>query len=321
MQKQTGLLDQVRAAIRMRHYSLRTEKSYIQWIRRFVCYHGKVHPGQLGEAAIGQYLSYLAMEKNVSSATQNQALCAIVFLYKHVLNMELGDFGELVWAKKPKRIPVVLTQQEVKAVFNRLHAVPWIIANLLYGAGLRLNECLRLRVKDIDFEYHQLAIYDAKGAKSRRTPLPQSVVIPLKTHLIKVKNLHHRDLLRGYGTVELPYAFEKKSPSSAREWLWQYVFPASRISADPRSGELRRHHLHETAFSKALRVASRRAGVQKRVTSHTFRHSFATHLLENGYDVRTVQELLGHKDVKTTMIYTHVLNRGGLGVVSPADRL
>lgn len=315
------LLDQVRSAIRVKHYSYRTEKSYIQWIRQFIMFHGKRHPKDMGEEEINKFLTHLAVERKISASTQNQALCAIVFLYKHVLKKEIGDFGQLVWAKRSQRLPVVLSVKEVQHILEHLHGKPWLIANLLYGAGIRLNECLRLRVKDIDFDYHQLAILEAKGAKCRRTTLPQKIVIPLKSHLEKVKCIHNKDLAQDYGSVELPYAFQKKDPAAARDWKWQYIFPSSRISADPRSGELRRHHLDESVFRKALKIASRKAGIHKRVTSHTFRHSFATHLLEDGYDIRTVQELLGHADLKTTMIYTHVLNKGGLGVVSPADKL
>ena len=233
----------------------------------------------------------------------------------------MGKFENLVWAKKPQRLPVVLTRQEVKAIFNYLHGVPWILANLLYGAGLRLNECLRLRVKDIDFHYRQINIWEAKGAKSRVSTLPEAASLPLKNHLEKVKKLHERELERGFGSVELPYALSRKYAHADKEWIWQYVFPASRISEDPRTKIRRRHHLDESVLRKALKISVRKAGVNKRVSSHAFRHSFATHLLEDGYDIRTVQELLGHNNVATTMIYTHVLNRGGRGIVSPADKL
>jgi len=314
------LLDQVRQALRTRHYSLRTEKTYTQWIKEFVLFHGEKHPKEMGEQEVNAFLTYLANERKISASTQNQALCAIVFLYKHVLKKPLGDFGPLVWAKRPERLPVVLSVYEIQSILEHLHGKSWLIGNLLYGSGLRLNECLRLRVKDIDFSYRQLDIWEAKGAKCRRTTLPKKVVNPLKSYLVKVKQQHQKDLFRGYGSVELPHAFYTKDPTAAKDWRWQYIFPSSRISADPRSGELRRHHLDESVFRKDLKKAVRKARIPKRVTSHTFRHSFATHLLEDGYDIRTVQELLGHKDVKTTMIYTHVLNKGGLGVVSPADK-
>jgi len=257
----------------------------------------------------------------VSASTQNQALCAIVFLYKHVLKRELGDFGNFAWAKKPKRLPVVLTKEEVKAVLRQLSGTNWIMAKLLYGSGLRLNECLQLRVQDIDFHYKQITVRNAKGEKDRVTMLPESVVEPLKRHLDFVKKLHEKDLKDGFGSVHLPYALERKYPNAATEWGWQYVFPATQISTDPRTGLRRRHHIHKTVLEKAVRQAVLKAGITKHASCHTFRHSFATHLLERGQDIRTVQELLGHKSVETTQIYTHVLNKGALGVTSPADDL
>ena len=318
-QRQPKLLDQVRHTLRTRHYSLRTEKSYLQWIRQYIFFHNKQHPARLGEEAIGQFLTHLAVNKRVSSTTQNQALCALVFLYKHVLGKELEDFGELVWAKKPKRLPVVFTREEARAVLNQLHGKYWIMAMLLYGAGLRKIECLRLRVKDIDFNTNQIIVRNTKGDKDRATMLPEKIKEPLKVYLKTVKQMHEKDLKNGYGEVELPYALARKYPNAAKEWGWQYVFPASRISKDPRSGVERRHHLYETVLQKAVKQAIRKAGIVKHASCHTFRHSFATHLLENGYDIRTVQELLGHKNVQTTMVYTHVLNKGGLAVKSPAD--
>lgn len=273
----------------------------------------------MGEAEISRFINHLALQKNVSSSTQNQALCAIIFMYKHVLGIDIGNLDTLVWAKKPKRVPVVFTKTEAQAVLAQLHGKYWIMAMLLYGAGLRKIECLRLRVKDIDFTYDQITVRDTKGDKDRITMLPEKIKEPLKAYLKIVKRLHEKDLKKGYGEVELPYALERKYPNAAKEWGWQYVFPASRISKDPRSGAERRHHLFETVLPKAVKQAIRKAGIVKHAGCHTLRHSFATHLIENGYDIRTVQELLGHKNVQTTMVYTHVLNKGGLAVKSPAD--
>ncbi len=265
-------------------------------------------------------LSY-GVNKNVAASTQNQALCAIVFLYTEVLKQELGDIGEVVWAKKPKKLPVVFSRQEVKALLGQLSDVKWIIGYLLYGAGLRLMECLRLRVQDIDFSYNQINVRDGKGKKDRRTMLPEIVKEPLRKHLEKVKIQHEKDLKRGFGTVYLPYALAQKYPNAKKSWHWQYAFPSKNLSIDPRSGEEQRHHLSEIVLQRAVKVAILKAGINKHAGCHTLRHSFATHLLEDGYDIRTVQELLGHSDVKTTMIYTHVLNKGGLAVKSPADGL
>jgi integron integrase len=320
-EKKPKLLDQVRFAIQTKHYSLRTEESYISWIRRFILFHRKRHPREMGEVEINQFLTHLAVTKRVSASTQNQALCAIVFLYKHVLKQELGEFGDVVWAKKPKRLPVVFTPEEVKAVMRHLDGIKWIMANLLYGAGLRLMECLRLRVNDIDFGYKQITVRDAKGHKDRVTMLPEVVIELLQQHLREVKTLHENDLKKGYGTVYLPYALERKYPNANREWSWQYVFPSEKLSIDPRSGRKQRHHLSELVLTRAIKEALRKAVIVKNGSAHSLRHSFATHLLEAGYDIRTVQELLGHKNVTTTMIYTHVLNKGGLGVRSPADIL
>jgi integron integrase len=319
--KAVKLLDQVRAAVLVRHYSLKTEKAYILWIKDFIIYHNKQHPMNLGEKEITQYLTHLAVNRKVAASTQNQALCAIVFLYKNVLEVELNKFRGLIWAKKPKNIPIALSQEEVRSIIENLHGTPWLMANLLYGTGMRLIECLRLRVKDLDFDYNQVTIIQGKGAKSRVTMLPEAIKLPLKTHLEKVKTLHIKDLANGFGSVELPFALAKKYRNADKEWGWQYVFPASRISTDPRSGIRRRHHLDESVMPKALRIAVRKTGITKKVSCHTFRHSFATHLLEAGYDIRTVQELLGHNSLEMTMKYTHVLNKGGRGVISPADRL
>ncbi len=314
------LLEQVRTAIRTRHYSLRTEKSYLQWIKRFIYFHGKRHPAEMGEPEITAFLSHLAIQKNVSASTQNQALCAIVFLYKQVLKREIGEL-ELTWAKRPKKLPVVLTHEEVKQVTERLTGATWIMVNLLYGSGLRLQECLRLRVKDIDFHYNQIIVREAKGGKDRVTMLPRIVREPLQKQLRKVKTLHDRDLAAGFGTIYLPNALERKYANAIREFGWQYVFPSRNLSIDPRSGRKQRHHVLAEVLQRAVKVAAQKAKIHKHVTPHTFRHSFATHLLQDGHDIRTVQELLGHSSVETTMIYTHVLKKGGLGVTSPADKL
>ena len=315
------LLDAVRAAVRVRHYSIRTEKAYVHWIRKFVFFHGLRHPRDMGGPEITAFLNHLAVHEKVSASTQNQALCAIVFLYKHVLNKEPDKFEGLVWAKKPRHLPVVFTREEVRSILSQLDGVYWMMATLLYGAGLRLRECLELRIKDIDFDYNQIFIRDAKGEKDRIVPLPQKLKPPLKSQMEKVKRLHEQDVKDGYDSVYMPYALEKKYPHAGKEPAWKYVFPAHQISTDPRSGIRRRHHLYETVLQKAVKTAIRKAGIVKHAGCHTLRHSFATHLLEDGYDIRTIQELLGHNDVKTTMIYTHVLNKGGLAVRSPADSL
>jgi integron integrase len=319
IEKKPKLLDQVREAIRTKHYSLRTEEAYIRWIKRFILFHNKRHPNEMGEKEINQFITHLAVKEQVSASTQNQALCAIIFLYKQVLKIDIGDLGNVVWAKKPDRVPVVFTRSEAQAVLSQLTGMNWLMGMLLYGAGLRLTECLQLRVKDIDFEYQQITVHSAKGAKDRVTPLPERMIEPLKQHLKYVKELHQKDLKDGYTSVSLPYALERKYPNAGKQLGWEFLFPATQISTDPRTGIKRRHHIYETVLQKSIKQAIRKAGITKHASCHTFRHLFATHLLEAGYDIRTVQELLGHKDVKTTMIYTHVLSKGGLGVKSPAD--
>jgi integron integrase len=313
------LLDQVRELIRIRHYSIRTEHAYVQWIRRFILFHGRRHPRELGATELTAFLSDLAVRRNVSASTQNQALHAILFLYRDVMQIKLPWLGEVQRAKRPQHLPVVFTRNEVKVLLAQLEGTPWLMAALTYGGGLRLLECLRLRIKDVDFHYRQLVIRDAKGQKDRITMLPASLIDPLRTHLARVRVLHEADLREGYGRVHLPYALATKYPNADREWGWQYVFPSSRRSVDPRSGAVRRHHAPQDCLQRAVRRAIRKADIVKQGSVHTLRHSFATHLLESGYDIRTVQELLGHVDVKTTMIYTHVLNRGGRGVISPID--
>ncbi|MBI3756413.1 MAG: integron integrase [Deltaproteobacteria bacterium] len=318
---QPTLLDHVRAAIRLRHYSLRTEDTYLHWIKRFMAFHNNRHPAAMGEQEIGQFLSMLAVDQHVSASTQNQALNALLFLYRHVLDRTLIGLDNIVRAKQPQRLPVVLRKHEVKALLDALEGVHWLMGHLLYGAGLRLMECLRLRVKDIDFSANHIVVREGKGNKDRITMLPRAIKEPLAAHLARVQELHHADLARGFGRVYLPDALHRKYPNAPIAWGWQWVFPATQISVDPRSGEKRRHHLHEVVLQRAVRAAARQVGLIKPVGCHTLRHSFATHLLEDGYDIRTIQELLGHKDVSTTMIYTHVLNRGGQGVTSPSDRL
>ena len=315
------LLDQVRQTIRLKHYSIRTEEAYVGWIRKFILFHGKRHPAEMKEGEVAAFLSHLANQANVTASTQNQAFSALLFLYRHVLKQNLGEIEGVDRAKRPSHLPVVLTRAEVKAVLSHLKDTEWLMASLLYGAGLRLMECLRLRVKDIDFSYHQLVVRDGKGQKDRVTMLPQALEAPLKRHLERIKALHQNDLRRGYGDVYLPFALERKYPSAPKEWGWQYVFPSDRLSKDPRSGKVRRHHLDENTLQRAVKRGVRLSDLAKPASCHTLRHSFATHLLEAGYDIRTLQELLGHKDVCTTMIYTHVTNKGGKGVRSPLDLL
>ncbi len=313
------LLDQVRDTLRLKHYSIRTEQAYVGWITRFILFHHKRHPNEMGAPEVEAFLTHLAVNENVAASTQNQALSALLFLYREVLHKELEGPIDALHAKKPKRLPVVLTRDEVRRVFDHLSGVHLLMARLFYGSGLRLMECLRLRVKDLDFDYPTVTVRDGKGEQDRVTILSESLITPLQDHLRIVRRAHEEDLAQGYGAVYLPYALERKYPNAERAWIWQYVFPANRLSVDPRSGLARRHHLDESGLQKAIRQAAQRAGIPKPVGPHTFRHCFATHLLEAHYDIRTVQELLGHKDIKTTMIYTHVLQRGGMAVRSPLD--
>ena len=312
------LLDQVSDAIKTKHYSTRTGETYIYWIRQYILFHDKRHPKEMGVPEIENFLTHLASRKNFSSSTQTQALSSILFLYRHVLNMQL-DAVRITRANKAGRVPVVLSRAEVQKLLGEMTGVQKLMAQILYGGGLRLMECIQLRVKDIDFEYRQLVIRDPKGGNDRFTILPASLVAPLTEHLARVKRIHEEDLAKGYGAVHMPYAFAVKYPNAEREWSWQYVFPSAKLAEDVEAKTKRRWHTSETTLQKAVRSAAKKAGIKKLVGPHTFRHCFATHLLENGYDIRTVQELLGHKDVKTTMIYTHVLQRGGLAVKSPLD--
>jgi integron integrase len=315
------LLDRVRLAIRTRHLSLRTEQAYVQWIRRFILFHNKRHPKEMGADEIGAFLTHLAVAKRVSASTQNQALGALLFLYREVLRQEIGQVEEVVRAKRPRKLPVVLTQDEVRLLFSNLHGTHRLIGTLLYGSGLRLMECLRLRVKDLDFGSHQITLRDGKGGYDRITMIPETLEPDLRKHLAGVRNLHRQDLAKGFGQAALPHALSRKYPRAATDWAWQFVFPASSRSTDPRTGVVRRHHLSAQAMQRAMKRAVRTAGINKRASCHTLRHSFATHLLEGGYDIRTVQELLVLNDAATTEIYTHVLNRGGHAVRSPLDRL
>lgn len=315
--RRSPLLEEVRAAVRTRHYSIRTEQTYIHWIKRFIYFHELQHPRDMGEPEVEKFLSHLAVHGKVAASTQNQALNALVFLYKYVLKRPLGEITAAVRAKRPERLPVVLTQEEVRRLFRYLHGMPWLVACLLYGSGLRVSEGVRLRVKDLEFERRAIIVRDGKGAKDRVVTLPDEVIEPLQTHLAWARTLHTKDLGAGMGEVHLPHALQGKYPNAATEWAWQYAFPSRWTSTDPRSGVERRHHINESAVQKAVKQAVRNAGIHKPATCHTLRHSFATHLLERGMDIRTVQEQLGHKDVRTTQIYTHILERGGLAVKSP----
>jgi integron integrase len=315
------LLGSVRGCIRLKHYSLRTEQVYVDWIRRFIVFHGKRHPKEMAAAEMEAFLTHLAVTQRVAASTQNQAKSALLFLYKHVLGAELPWLDGVVQAKAPGRLPVVLTREEVARVLGRLRGTHDLVGRLLYGTGMRIMEALRLRVKDVEFSRREIVVRDGKGGKDRMAMLPRSIEAVLGAHVERVRGLHALDLADGYGAVWLPFALDRKYPNASREWGWQYVFPALHRSRDPRSGEERRHHLSDQAFQRAMRQAVRDAGLTKPATPHTLRHSFATHLLDAGDDIRTVQELLGHADVSTTMLYTHVLGRGGRGVISPLDRI
>ena len=317
--KQPKLLQQVRQRLRVGHYSRRTEQTYVHWIRRYILFHGKRHPRDMGKIEMEAFLTHLAVERHVSAATQNQALNSILFLYRSVLEIDVDWMTDVVRAKRNPRIPVVMSSAEVQRVLAHLTGLNQLMALLLYGSGLRLMEAVRLRVKDVDFDYRQIVVRDGKGAKDRVTPLPERAVEPLRRQIAHVKRLHARDMEAGYGEVYLPNALASKYPNASVELAWQYVFSSEQLSRDPRSGSTRRHHVSEKGLQRAVKNAVRAADVHKKASCHTFRHSFATHLLERGSDIRTVQELLGHKDVRTTMIYTHVLKRGGRGVVSPLD--
>jgi integron integrase len=314
------LLDQLRQQVQMRHYSYRTEKAYVGWVRRFVHFHGLRHPSTMGGPEVEAWLSHLATERNVAAATQAQALAAVLFLYKQVLKVDLPWLDNVVRATRPRRLPVVLTATEVRAVLGHLEGTPWLVASLLYGSGLRVLEALRLRVKDVDLQIRQLTVRDGKGGKDRVTVLPAALAEPLTAQLESLRAQHTQAIAQGYGGVDLPHALARKYPRAHLEWAWQFVFPAAKPSIDPHSGVRRRHHLLEVNIQRAVRAAAQRAGLLKPVSPHTFRHSFATHLLEAGYDIRTVQELLGHKDVTTTQIYTHVMQKGANAVRSPLDR-
>jgi len=319
------LLEQVRGKIRLKHYSIRTEQAYVDWIKRYILHFDKQHPKDLGATEVEQFLTHLAVHGKVAASTQNQAKSALLFLYKEILELELPWLDNVERAKIPKRLPVVLTQAEIQQILSHLDGTHHLIVSLLYGTGMRILEVLRLRVKDVDFSRKEILIRDGKGYKDRITMLPLSLIAPLQAHIKRVKTLHEKDLNDGYGAVYMPYALNKKYPYAARDWSWQYVFPSGKLSVDPRAVEetpqTRRHHIQDQAIQRAVRQAVVDAGLTKPATPHTFRHSFATHLLESGYDIRTVQELLGHSDVATTMIYTHVLNKGGRGVNSPLDAL
>ena len=315
------LLDRMRAEIRVRHYSIRTEEAYVDWARRFILFNNKRHPKELGAAEVRDFLSHLAVDRNVAASTQNQAKSALLFLYREVLHIQLPGLEEVIAAKMSKRLPVVLTQTETRHLLNAMSGTMGLVASLLYGTGMRLLEGLRLRVKDVEFTRREIIVREGKGNKDRVTVLPENLILPLKAHLEKVKALHERDLEAGFGEVYLPNALALKYPNAARAWGWQFVFPSAVRSTDPRTGIERRHHLYEASVQRAVREAAKLAGIHKPVTPHVLRHSFATHLLQAGYDIRTVQELLGHSDVATTMIYTHVLNKGGRGVASPLDAL
>jgi len=317
--KARKLLEQVSDAIRVKHYSSRTEKTYVDWVKRYVLFHNKLHPKDMGAQEIQAFITHLATQRHLSASTQNQALSAIIFLYRHVLKIDIVLPSDVIRAEKSQTLPVVLTHQEAMTVINKMTGTSQLMAKILYGSGLRLMECLRLRVKDIDFGNHQIIVRDGKGEKDRVTMLPDALIPELQTHLKTVGIIHQQDIKEGYGAVYLPYALARKYPNAPKEWIWQFLFPAFARSVDPETKKIRRHHMDPSVLQKAVRQAALLARIDKPVSPHVFRHSFATQLLQNGYDIRTIQELLGHKDVKTTMIYTHVLQRGGLAVKSPLD--
>ncbi len=319
MSQQPKLLDKVREMLRLKHYSPRTEDTYIYWIRRYLRFHNLRHPREMREPEIQAFLSHLAVKENVAASTQNQAFSALLFLYREVLQIPLDPQIQSVRAEKPKHLPTVLTKEEVNAILSRMSGTTGLMARILYGSGLRLMECVTLRVKDIDLAQHQIIVRDGKGEKDRVTMLPTSLETPLREHLASRKALYQQDIANGYGYVELPFALARKYPNADREWIWQYAFPSERLAYDSKTKHTYRWHMSESTLQRAVRAAAQEAEIPKLVGPHTFRHSFATHLLQNGYDIRTVQELLGHKDVKTTMIYTHVLQRGPLAVRSPLD--
>jgi len=314
------LLDYIHNCIRTKHLSIRTEEAYINWIKRYILFHKKIHPREMRESHIEQFLAFLAVEKKVSASTQNQALNAILFLYREVLHIEIGNLHDIVRAKRTHRIPVVFAKKEIDSILQHLHGSQWLICALLYGSGMRLLECHRLRVKDVDFLRKQIVVREGKGEKDRITVLPASLLPHLERQIAKVKLLHQEDKAEGYGDVYLPDAIRKKFPRAAKEFLWQYIFPASKRSMDPVSGAIQRHHIDESVVQRAFKTALQKSEVRKAGTIHSLRHSFATHLLENGYNIRTVQELLGHADVRTTQIYTHVVDRGNLNIRSPLDK-
>jgi integron integrase len=313
------LLDQLRELIRTKHLSIRTEKTYVQWVKRYILYNNKTHPAKLGSHHINQYLTYLAVKKNVAASTQNQALNAVIFMYKHLLRQDVNQIGDYVRAKSSQKIPVVLSKDEAQLVFNHLSGIYILIAGLLYGSGLRIMECMRLRIKDVDFKYRCITVRDGKGQKDRVTILPDKIVPRLKLQIEKAKIIHQQDLNDDHGTIYLPFAIERKYKNAGKDWRWQYVFPAPQLSIDPRTGIKRRHHLSENRMQKEMHTAVLKSGLSKPASCHTLRHSFATELLASGYDIRTVQELLGHKNLNTTMIYTHIIKKGGRGVKSPLD--
>ena len=315
------LLEQVRQKIRLLHYSRRTEEACVSWIKQFILFHQKRHPNTMGGQEVEDFLTYLTVQRKVAASTQNQALNAITFLYNRVLEQEIGSFNNATRAKVRQNLPIVLSRQEVSTLFVHLAGVHWLMAGLLYGSGLRLMECLRLRIKDLDFSLQQLMVRKGKGNKDRITMLPEQLLEALRDHLATIKQTHDNDLKNGYGMVYLPYPLKRKYSNADKEWGWQYLFPASKISTDPRSGIVRRHHLHESVLQRAMKKAVRAAHIYKPATPHTLRHSFATHLLEDGYDSRTIPELLEHKDIRTTQIYTHVMNRGANAVKSPLRHL